>query len=59
MLKVQPIIIFEGIFALYDERIRNMMDFKVFLVTDGDTRLIRRIMRDITERGRSVEGILI
>lgn len=52
------IILFEGIFALYDERIRNQMDMKVFVDTDDDLRLARRIRRDITERGRDVNGVL-
>jgi uridine kinase len=52
------IILFEGIFALYDERIRNQMDMKVFVDTDDDLRLARRIRRDLAERGRDVTGVL-
>lgn len=40
--KPTPLIIFEGIFALYDERIRNIMDMKIFVDTDDDVRLARR-----------------
>ena len=52
------IIIFEGIFGLYDEIIREMMDIKIFIRTDLDICLLRRIKRDTTERGRSIESIM-
>ncbi|ORX53580.1 uridine kinase [Hesseltinella vesiculosa] len=52
------VIIFEGIFALYSEKIRNLMDLKIFVDTDADIRLARRLQRDIVERGRDVQGIL-
>lgn len=52
------IILFEGIFALYDESIRAMMDLKIFVDSDSDIRLGRRVKRDIQERGRELEGVL-
>lgn len=52
------VIILEGIVALYDARIRQMMDFKIFVKTDDDERLARRIIRDTTERGREVGGVI-
>jgi uridine kinase len=52
------VIIFEGIFALYDSRVRDMMDLKLFVDTDADIRLSRRLRRDIAERGRDVLGVL-
>lgn len=52
------VVIFEGMFALYDKRIRDMMDIKIFVDTDADVRLGRRLRRDIAERGRDVEGVL-
>ncbi|KAI8990257.1 uridine kinase [Pilobolus umbonatus] len=52
------VVIFEGIFALYDQRIRDMMDIKIFVDTDPDIQLARRIQRDMASRGRDVEGIL-
>ncbi|MGH7725436.1 MAG: uridine kinase [Candidatus Eiseniibacteriota bacterium] len=52
------VIILEGILIFVDEELRSMMDIKVFVDTDPDIRLIRRIERDITERGRSIESIL-
>ena len=58
--KVQsaPIIVFEGILALYDARIRKLMDIKIFVLTDDDVRLARRLLRDCSERGRTVPGVL-
>jgi uridine kinase len=44
--------------ALYDERIRNKLNYKIFVHCDDDVRLCRRIIRDVEERGREVEGIL-
>jgi len=52
------IIIFEGILAFYDEVARDMMDLKLFVEADADTRLARRILRDIKSRGRDLEGVL-
>ncbi len=52
------VIVLEGILIFVDEALRSMMDIKVFVDTDPDVRLIRRIERDITERGRSIESIL-
>ena len=56
--KWSPLIIFEGIFSLYDQEINSEMDLKIFVHTDDDIRLARRIKRDIVERGRTVEGVL-
>jgi len=58
--KVNPaeIIILEGILVLEDERIRNLCDIKIFVEADDDVRLIRRIKRDTTERGRTLENVL-
>ncbi len=52
------IIILEGILILQSERLRRMMDIKIYVDTDADVRLIRRLRRDLIERGRSVESIL-
>lgn len=52
------IIIFEGILAFHSEAVRALFDMKIFVDTDADTRLARRILRDIAERGRDVNGIL-
>ena len=52
------IIILEGILVLEDERIRSLTDIKIYVEADDDTRLIRRIRRDTTERGRTLENVL-
>jgi len=52
------VIVIEGILALFDERIRNLSDIKIFVETDADLRFIRRMERDIIERGRKVEDIV-
>lgn len=52
------VIILEGIFALYYPELIELSDLKIYVDTDADTRLARRINRDIIERGRDVEGVL-
>lgn len=54
----KPVIIVEGILILEDSELRDLMDIKVYVDTDADERLIRRILRDTKERGRSVESVL-
>ncbi|VGV76738.1 uridine kinase [Streptococcus pyogenes] len=54
----QDVIIVEGILVLEDERLRDLMDIKLFVDTDDDIRIIRRIKRDMMERGRSLESII-
>jgi len=53
-----PIILFEGIHAIFEERFRKLMDLKIFVLTPDDIRLARRIQRDTIERGRNVVDIL-
>ncbi|MCQ4965357.1 hypothetical protein NE652_10450, partial [Bifidobacterium pseudocatenulatum] len=50
--------ILEGILILDDERLRDLMDIKVYVDTDDDIRIIRRIQRDMEERGRSLDSII-
>jgi len=52
------VIILEGILVLENKELRNLMDIKVFVDTDADERLMRRIRRDMAERARSIESIL-
>ncbi|MCA9740450.1 MAG: uridine kinase [Deferribacteres bacterium] len=52
------IVVLEGILILYSPRLRAMMDIKVFVDTDADIRLLRRINRDVAERGRTMESVL-
>lgn len=54
----KPVIIIEGIMTLVDRKLRNMMDLKIFVDTDSDERLIRNILRDVMERGRTVDMVL-
>jgi len=54
----RDVIILEGILILEDERLRNMMDIKVYVDTDDDIRIIRRIKRDIEERGRTLDSVI-
>ncbi len=59
-IRVEPkdIIILEGILILNNEDIRNLCDIKIFVDTDSDVRVIRRIERDIKERGRSIDSVI-
>lgn len=59
-LHVEPkhIIVLEGILIFQDKRIRDMIDMKIFIDTDSDERLCRRIRRDSTERGRTVDSVI-
>ena len=59
ILECKDIILFEGILTLYDERIRKLMDLKIFIQTDLDLCLARRTVRDIQERGRKLLDVLI
>lgn len=59
-LRVEPraCVIVEGILILEDERLRQLLDIKVFVDTDDDVRFIRRLRRDIVERGRSLDSVI-
>ena len=54
----RKVIIVEGILIFNNEELRNLFDIKIFVHADTDERLIRRVRRDITERGRNVEEVL-
>ncbi len=54
----KEVIILEGILILEDERLRDLMDIKVYVDTDDDIRIIRRIKRDIEERGRTLDNVI-
>lgn len=59
-ITVEPkeVIIIEGIFALENEALRNIMDVKLYVDTDSDIRILRRISRDVKERGRSLDSVM-
>jgi len=54
----RKVIIVDGLLILWDAELRRMMDIKVFVDTDADLRFIRRLKRDIQERGRSAESVI-
>lgn len=54
----QPIILVEGILIFADKGLRDLMDVKIFVDTDADLRFIRRLQRDIDERGRSPQSVI-
>ena len=54
----KPVIIIEGIMALLNKKLRDIMDLKVYVDCDSDERLIRNIQRDIIERGRTVSAVV-
>ncbi|KAL8997193.1 MAG: hypothetical protein Q9169_003459 [Polycauliona sp. 2 TL-2023] len=52
------VLVLEGIFALFDQRILDLLDVKIFAEADADLCLARRIMRDVKDRGRDIEGVI-
>lgn len=54
-----PVMIVEGLLVFWHEKLRDLLDLKVFVQADSDIRLIRRIRRDTGERGRSIESVLM
>lgn len=54
----QPVILLEGILIFVEPSLRELLDFKIYVDTDADLRLIRRLGRDMTERGRTVQDVL-
>ncbi len=54
----KDVIILEGILILEDKRIRDLMDIKLYVDTDSDVRVLRRMVRDIRERGRTMESVI-
>src|SRR5690554_1820400 len=57
-IEPRDVIILEGILILEDECLRDIMDIKLFVDTDSDLRIIRRLMRDIKERGRTIDSVI-
>ena len=57
-LESKPVIIVEGILIFENEPLRELMDIRLFVDTDADVRLCRRIKRDVTKRGRTLESVL-
>ncbi|MEG2421618.1 MAG: uridine kinase [Oscillospiraceae bacterium] len=59
-IQVRPtkVIIVEGILIFENKALRDLMDIKIFVDTDADTRILRRILRDVQERGRSLSSVV-
>lgn len=58
VVQPQPVVLVEGILIFSDKQLRDRMDIKIYVDADADMRFIRRIQRDISERGRSVESVI-
>lgn len=58
LIEPVDVVIVEGILALEDDRLRDLMDIKVFVDTDADVRILRRMQRDLNERGRSIDSVV-
>ncbi|MBR6165377.1 MAG: uridine kinase [Clostridia bacterium] len=58
-VRVDPadVILIEGIMVLQNEELRNLLDIRIYVEADADERILRRVIRDVKERGRDVEGI--
>ena len=56
-IEAKDILIIEGLFVLYDQRIRDLCDLLIYVDTESDVRLMRRISRDVKERGRDLESV--
>lgn len=57
-IEPRPAILVEGILIFENEELRNLMDLKIFVDTDADIRFIRRLVRDVQERGRTLESVV-
>lgn len=53
-----PVIIVDGILTFHDETLRNIFDVKIFVDADADERILRRLTRDVRERGRDIDGVV-
>lgn len=58
VIKPGDVVIFDGIFALENQEIRNKATINIYVDTDSDLRLVRRILRDVNERGRTLDSVL-
>ena len=53
-----PVIIVDGILTFHDKRLRELFDIKIYADADADERILRRLRRDVTERGRDIDGVI-
>lgn len=57
VIEPADVVLIEGIHVFYDPAVRELLDFKIYIQVDPDVCLLRRVKRDLRERGRSIEGI--
>ena len=57
-IKPTKVVIVEGILIFHPKELRDLMDIKIFVDTDADVRILRRILRDVKERGRSLDSVI-
>ena len=57
-IEPRPVVLLEGILVLADPRLRELLDIKIYVEADADERILRRVMRDVKERGRDIEGVV-
>jgi len=58
LLPARPLILVDGILIFSDPKICSLLDLRVFVDTDADIRILRRLMRDVSERGRSIDSVI-
>ncbi len=60
VVEIKPcrVILVEGILVLYDPRVRELLDIKVYVEADADERILRRVLRDVEKRGRDLRGVI-
>lgn len=58
LVRPAPVIVLEGILIFVEPRLCDLMEIKVFVDTDADVRILRRILRDVKERGRSLDSVI-
>lgn len=57
-IEAKKVMILDGIFALFDQRLKNLLDLKIFIEADADERILRRILRDVEDRGRELKDVI-
>ena len=57
-IKAKPVVLIDGILILSEPKLRQLMDMRIYVETDADERILRRVKRDMCERGRDLDGII-
>ena len=57
-IKARPVVLIDGILILSEPQLREIMDMRIYVETDADERILRRVKRDMCERGRDLDGII-